>query len=132
MCVSMCGYTVNVWVPKTDCYLLSAKTTQFERRRDNSKGNPSKKFDWDSHRISISKTGLMNKQSEIQNFRELNYFSFTPQIALISCYYYEYKTHLFCFVDLARGKGVEQGIRWLERVVSVLQVQIYRLIPEQA
>ena len=74
----------------------------------------------------------MNKQSEIQNFRELNYFSFTPQIALISCYYYEYKTHLFCFVDLARGKGVEQGIRWLERVVSVLQVQIYRLIPEQA
>ena len=84
-------------------------TTRFERRRDNSKGNPSKKFDWDSHRISISKTGLMNKQSEIQNFRELNYFSFIHKIVLISCYYYEYKTHLFCFVDLAKGKGVEQG-----------------------
>ena len=45
----------------------------------------------------------------------------------------EYKTDLCAvFVDLARGKGVEQGLRWLGRVVSVLQVQIYRLIPEQA
>ena len=34
----------------------------------------------------------------------------------------EYKTLMFCFVDLATGKGVEQGIRWLERVVSVLQL----------
>ena len=44
----------------------------------------------------------------------------------------EYKTKMCCFVDLVKGKGVEQGIRWLERVVSVLQVQINRLIPEQA
>ena len=66
-------------------------------------------------------------------FRELNYFSFTYMIVLISCYYLM-NTRLICvvFVDLARGKGVEQGLRWLGRVVSVLQVQIYRLIPEQA
>ena len=30
----------------------------------------------------------------------------------------EYKTDSCCFVDLAREKGVEQGLRWLERVVS--------------
>ena len=30
----------------------------------------------------------------------------------------KYKTDLRCFVDLAMGKGVEQGLRWLERVVS--------------
>ena len=54
-------------------------------------------------------------------------------IVLISCYYLM-NTRLICvvFVHLAREKGVEQGLRWLGRVVSVLQVQIYRLIPEQA
>ena len=58
---------------------------------------------------------------------------FTYKIVLISCYYLM-NTRLICvvFVDLPRGKGVEQGLRWLGRVVSVLQVQIYRLIPEQA
>ena len=30
----------------------------------------------------------------------------------------EYKTDSCCFVVLARGKGVEQGLKWLERVVS--------------
>ena len=66
-------------------------------------------------------------------FKKLDYFSFTYKIVLISCYYLM-NTRLICvvFVDLARGKGVEQGLRWLGRVVSVLQVQIYRLIPEQA
>ena len=55
-------------------------------------------------------------------FRELNYFSFTHKIVLISCYYLM-NTRLICvvFVDLARGKGVEQGLRWLGSVVSVLQ-----------
>ena len=66
-------------------------------------------------------------------FRKHLYFTFTYIIVLISCYYLM-NTRLICvvFVDLARGKGVEQGLRWLGRVVSVLQVQIYRLIPEQA
>ena len=66
-------------------------------------------------------------------FRELDYFSFTYMIVLIS-FYYLMNTRLICvvFVDLGRGKGVEQGLRWLGRVVSVPQVQIYRLIPEQA